>query len=118
MYLAVCLAPSDLSDCIRRCFQAETRYWESWRGSLRNGSLVVDNLSWSLDLVLLRTVGSGLSNEEIGQRLEIAAATARNRVSRLRARLGITSRRRLVAYAAARGLLWIEPEDGVDTVGP
>ena len=69
------------------------------------------------ELVLLRMVGSGLSNEEIGQRLEIASATARNRVSRLRARLGIATRRRLVAYAAARGFVWIEPEDGADTVG-
>ena len=61
------------------------------------------------ELVLLRMVGSGFSNEEIGQRLEIAAATARNRVSRLRTRLGIDSRRRLVAYAAARGFLWTDP---------
>ena len=28
------------------------------------------------------------------------------------------SRRRLVAYAATRGFLWIEPGDGEDTVGP
>ena len=70
------------------------------------------------EIVLLRMAGSGLSNEEIGQRLEIATATARNRVSRLRARLGIASRRRLVAYAAARGFLWTEPEDEVDSVGP
>ena len=70
------------------------------------------------ELTLLRMVGSGLSNEEIGQRFEVATATARNRVSRLRARLGIASRRKLVAYAAARGFLWTEPEGEVDSVGP
>ena len=47
-----------------------------------------------------------IPSEEIGQLLEVATATARNRVSRLGTRLGIASRRKLVAYAAARGFLW------------
>lgn len=64
------------------------------------------------DLEILMCVGEGLSSDEIASELNISPLTARNRVIRLRDRLGLPSRSRLISYAASRGILLnrLEPD--------
>ena len=55
--------------------------------------------------LILRMVGQGLDNREIGEHLNVATNTARNYVIRIRDKLGLSSRERLVSYAARWGIL-------------
>lgn len=50
---------------------------------------------------VLRLVGQGKTNDEIGAELGIATSTAKQHVMALRHKTGITSKRRLAAYAAS-----------------
>jgi DNA-binding NarL/FixJ family response regulator len=52
-------------------------------------------------------VGEGLSNDEIGQRLQVSPATARTHVSRAMVKLGARDRAQLVVFAYQSGL--VEP---------
>ena len=61
------------------------------------------------EVTVLRMVGEGLRNPEIGRALNIAPTTVRNHIINIRAKLGLRSRSRLVSYAARRGILM--PED-------
>ena len=66
------------------------------------------------EVTILRMVGEGFENSEIGQSLKIAATTARNNVYRMLRKLGVASRLRLVSFAARRGILMStedEPDD-------
>ena len=57
------------------------------------------------EVLILRMVGEGFDNIEIGERLNIAPATARNYVHRILGKLGLGSRLRLVSFAARRRIL-------------
>jgi DNA-binding NarL/FixJ family response regulator len=50
-------------------------------------------------------VGEGLSNDEIGQRLQVSPATARTHVSRAMVKLGARDRAQLVVFAYQSGLV-------------
>ena len=66
------------------------------------------------EVTILRMVGEGFENSEIGQSLKIATTTARNNVYRMLRKLGVASRLRLVSFAARRGILMStedEPDD-------
>jgi DNA-binding NarL/FixJ family response regulator len=54
---------------------------------------------------VLMEVGSGRSNDEIGHRLHMSAATARTHVSRVMTKLGARDRSQLVVIAYETGLL-------------
>ena len=64
------------------------------------------------EVIILRMVGEGYDNREIGQRLNIATTTARNNVTKILRKLGMKSRARLVSFAARRGIL-VSAEDPV-----
>ncbi|MCY4652810.1 MAG: response regulator transcription factor, partial [Dehalococcoidia bacterium] len=48
------------------------------------------------EVVMLRMVGEGYGNEEIGEKLGLAPTTVRNGVSRIRSKLGLNSRYKLI----------------------
>ena len=48
---------------------------------------------------MLRLLGDGLSNREIAERLFISPKTAEHHVSRIYAKLGVSSRAEAAAYA-------------------
>ena len=56
------------------------------------------------EMTILTLVGAGYGNEEIGTRLNLATATVRNNITRIRAKLGLHSRPRLIAFALDNGL--------------
>ena len=58
------------------------------------------------DVAILTMISDGCGNEEIGQRLEVATTTVRNRITRIRSKLGLRSRSALAAYAVRRELLY------------
>ena len=60
------------------------------------------------EVTVLRMVGEGLKNPEIGLGLNIATTTVRNHIINIRGKLGLSSRSRLVSYAARRGILMTE----------
>ena len=53
---------------------------------------------------IVAMLAEGKSNREIGDGLELAPATVRNILTRIRAKLGVTSRTRLVRFAYEHGL--------------
>lgn len=55
-----------------------------------------------------RLVAKGLTNREIAEQLVIAESTARNPVSRIFERLGLSRRSEAAAFAVQRGVM--EPE--------
>ena len=73
---------------------------------------ILDVLS-EREMLVLKMVGEGCSNREIGQYLNIASTTARNHIERIRAKLGVSSRSRLVSYAARRRIL-MNPDEPTD----
>ncbi|MET7425654.1 response regulator transcription factor [Dactylosporangium sp. NPDC005555] len=54
---------------------------------------------------LTALAGSGLSNEEIGRRLSISAATAKTHINRAMAKIGARDRAQLVVFAYETGLV-------------
>ena len=70
---------------------------------------ILDVLS-EREMLVLKMVGEGYTNPEIGQCLNIASTTARNHIERIRIKLGVGSRPRLVSYAARRGIL-MKPDE-------
>ena len=54
---------------------------------------------------ILQLLASGLSNREIGEGLNLAAATVRNNITRIRSKLGLRSRTKLVRFAYEHGLM-------------
>ena len=66
------------------------------------------------EMLVLKMVGEGYDNPEIGQRLDIATTTARNHIERIRTKLGVSTRSRLVSYAARRRILM----DQANAAGP
>lgn len=57
------------------------------------------------ELQVLELVREGLSNAEIGRRLELSAMTAKNHVQNIRRKLGVRSRGQAVAEAQRLGLI-------------
>ena len=57
------------------------------------------------EVAILRMVGEGLGNREIGQRLNIATTTVRNNITRIRDKLDLTSRSGMRAFAIQHGLV-------------
>ena len=53
---------------------------------------------------IVAMLAEGKSNREIGEGLELAPTTVRNILTRVRAKLGVTSRTRLVRFAYEHGL--------------
>ena len=54
---------------------------------------------------ILAMISEGYGNEAIGEELQIATATVRNSITRLRDKLGLRSRAQLAAYAVRRGII-------------
>ena len=67
------------------------------------------------EATILRMVGEGYNNSEIGQCLNVAPTTARNNVHRILRNLGVASRLRLVSFAARRGILIAKEEPADDS---
>ena len=67
------------------------------------------------EVTILRMIGEGYENSEIGQGLKIAPTTARNNVYRILSKLGVASRLRLVSFAARRGILIAKEEPADDS---
>ena len=59
---------------------------------------------------ILKMVGEGYGNEEIAENLGLAPTTVRNRIVRIRSKLGMDSRNKLISYAARRGFLMGDEE--------
>ena len=53
---------------------------------------------------ILAMIARGLTNEQIGQRLNLAASTVRNSITKIRSKLNLYSRTKLVAYAYDNGI--------------
>ncbi len=56
-------------------------------------------------LDLMCKAGEGYGNDEIAENLGLASTTVRNRIVRIRSKLGLDSRNQLISYAARRGFL-------------
>ena len=67
------------------------------------------------EVTILRMIGEGYENSEIGQSLNVAPTTARNNVYRVLRKLGVASRLRLVSFAARRGILIAKEEPADDS---
>jgi DNA-binding NarL/FixJ family response regulator len=57
------------------------------------------------EMAVLRLVGAGKGNREIGEELNISEGTVKIHMSHLFEKLGATSRTEVVAKAAERGLI-------------
>lgn len=57
------------------------------------------------ELEVLRCLGEGLSNREIGERLHISTATVRSHVSHILGKLGVSNRTQAALYAREQGLI-------------
>jgi len=64
------------------------------------------------EMDVLRLIGQGLSNKEIGDRLHIAPDTAKKRISALLAKLGTSDRTRAVTLALERGIIDLDEVTG------
>ena len=53
---------------------------------------------------ILAMIARGLTNEQIGQHLNLAASTVRNNITKIRSKLNLYSRTKLVAYAYDNGI--------------
>ena len=56
------------------------------------------------EIQILTLVGAGYSNKEIGSRLNLATATIRNNITRIRAKLDLDARGKLIKFALDNGL--------------
>jgi len=70
------------------------------------------------EMDVLRLIGQGLSNKEIGDRLHIAPDTAKKRISALLAKLGTSDRTRAVTLALERGIIDLDEMTGAQDDGP
>jgi len=70
------------------------------------------------EMDVLRLIGQGLSNKEIGDRLHIAPDTAKKRISALLAKLGTSDRTRAVTLALERGIIDLDEVTGAHGDGP
>ena len=66
------------------------------------------------EVLILRMVGEGCDYREIGQNLNVATTTARNYVIGIRNKLGLSSRERLISFAARRRIL-MKPDDATES---
>lgn len=57
------------------------------------------------ELRILRLVGSGLGNDEIGRAVHVASSTVRTHLKHAYAKLGLTSRSEAISYAIRSGLV-------------
>jgi len=57
------------------------------------------------ELRILRLVGAGLGNEEIGKEIHVAPSTVRTHLKHLYAKLGLPSRSEAISYAIRHGLV-------------
>lgn len=64
---------------------------------------------------MLKLVARGLTNEEIGEKLFISAATVRTHVSSILTKLNLTNRTQAALYALRAGLASLD--DGGDSSG-
>ena len=56
------------------------------------------------ELQILTLIAAGYTNKEIGSRLNIATATVRNNITRIRAKLNLHARGKLIRFALDNGL--------------
>lgn len=70
-------------------------------GSLRKGATVISAYERSI----LRLLEQGLSNKQIAQKLEVAEATIKGRLTKLYRRFGVRTRLELLAYAVSHRLI-------------
>lgn len=61
------------------------------------------------ELEVLRMVAEGLSNREIGERLHISEKTARNHISNIFLKIGVTDRTQAALYAVQQGWIPAKP---------
>ena len=69
-----------------------------------SSAALVEELS-ERELEVLRLVGDGLSNDDIGEKLFISAGTVKWHLSNVFGKLGVSKRTRAVAVAREMGLL-------------
>ncbi|MYA62338.1 MAG: response regulator transcription factor [Dehalococcoidia bacterium] len=56
------------------------------------------------ELQILTLIAAGYTNKEIGSRLNLARATVRNNITRIRAKLNMDARGKLIKFALDNGL--------------
>jgi DNA-binding NarL/FixJ family response regulator len=83
---------------------------ESW---IRSGQRAVSDLT-DEEVSLLRLVAAGLESLEIAERLHVSERTAKQRVSTLLRRIGVTTRVQAAALAGRSGLVTVEPRRAPD----
>ena len=65
----------------------------------------IPNVLSERDVVILRMVGEGCTNRQIGQKLNLAAKTVANNITRIQGKLNLKSRPRMTAFAIRNGLV-------------
>lgn len=117
-YILKSSAPEELVTAIRQAAQgdaplnaavARTLLQQFKTSPTRSPSAELTNR----ELEIARLVARGLSNEEIGQRLDIAPRTVATHVSNIMAKLGLANRTQLALYALRHGLASLyDADDG------
>lgn len=107
-------APDDLVAAIRTVYQGEIYIYPSLAKSLvadylgRTGQETGDNTFAGLtsrEVVVLKLVAEGLSNEKIGEHLAISKHTVARHREKIMRKLGLHNRSDLVKYAIRKGMI-------------
>lgn len=100
-YLPKEISPGDLIAACKTVIAGQTYFDPSVAGSLlRRLNEPPDDGELSLrETEILRLIGRGLSNRQIGERLVLSEKTVKNLVSRIFFKLGLTTRTQAAVYA-------------------
>ena len=104
-YLLI-LQPTTLTDAIRRVNEG----YRSFPPDLADRVLprpASEALS-EREVEVLKAIGEGMSNKEIGESLGIAESTVKGHVNHLFGKLGVTDRTKALVIAVRRGLIRID----------
>jgi DNA-binding NarL/FixJ family response regulator len=105
-YLPKDISPSDLIEACKTVAAGATYFDPTVAGGLlrRLNDSPEDGDLTLRETEILRLIGRGMSNREIGERLVISEKTVKNAVSRIFAKLGMTARTQAAVYALRNGI--------------
>jgi two-component system response regulator DevR len=105
-YLPKEISPGNLIAACKTVIAGETYFDPSVAGSLlRRLNEPPEDGELSLrETEILRLIGRGLSNRQIGERLVLSEKTVKNQVSRIFVKLGVTARTQAAVYAVRNGI--------------
>lgn len=106
-YLAKDVSPGELIRACKAVARGETYFDARVAGGLlrrlKSEQPAHDELSLR-ESEIIRLIGVGLSNKEIGGRLYLSEKTVKNHVSRIFSKLGVTARTQAAVYAIRNGI--------------